>query len=242
LTIPESVAIKIMIDAGVKPLVPYKKAKLKWKSRCVKCERVVYPRLADVKNGVKPCAFCSNRKADLKEVNALMRKHNLEPLEPYKSALSRWKCKCLKCGNIVYPKYNNVQQESGGCSFCAKKGIDMSRPSYVYLITNSMLGAHKIGIGNVQEKIHIDRLKGNRGFIKAGWKVHKIWYTESGALATRIETEVFRILRKELKLPQFLSKESMPKTRGESETVSADSITLIQVEKIINKVIKGLQK
>ena len=36
--------------------------------------------------------------------------------------------------------------------------------------------------------------------------------------------------------------QGMPKTEGHSETVDADSISLLQLEKIINKVIKGLQE
>jgi len=32
----------------------------------------------------------------------------------------------------------------------------------------------------------------------------------------------------------------MPKTEGHTETVDADEITLLQLEQIINKVIKGL--
>jgi hypothetical protein len=44
-----------------------------------------------------------------------------------------------------------------------------------------------------------------------------------------------------MNLPKFLSQGQM-KYQGETETVSADLITLIQLEKIITKVIKGLQK
>jgi hypothetical protein len=45
-----------------------------------------------------------------------------------------------------------------------------------------------------------------------------------------------------MKLPVFLSTEDMPKTQGHSETVDAESISLLQLEKIINNAIKGLQK
>jgi hypothetical protein len=65
---------------------------------------------------------------------------------------------------------------------------------------------------------------------------------KTGTEALEIEKAVFKILRKDMKLPIYLSKEDMPKTEGHSETVDADSITLLQVEKIIKKVIKGLQK
>jgi hypothetical protein len=42
-----------------------------------------------------------------------------------------------------------------------------------------------------------------------------------------------------MKLPIYLSKEQMPVTGGHSETIDADSITILELEKIIKKVIKG---
>jgi hypothetical protein len=116
-------------------------------------------------------------------------------------------------------------------------GINLENPSYLYLITHVRLGAHKVGIGNHKKKK--DRLG---RFQKEGWEAHKVWQTKSGAEALEIEKVVFKILRKDMKLPIYLSKEDMPKTEGQSETVDADSITLLQLEKIINKVIKGLQE
>ena len=57
-----------------------------------------------------------------------------------------------------------------------------------------------------------------------------------------MESAVFKVIRKDLGLPIHLSKEQMLKTEGHTETVNADSITLLQLEKIINKVIKGHRK
>lgn len=242
LTIPEEKAIAIMLEAKVKPLTPYKRARLKWECECLECGRTVSPTLSAVLAGHAGCIYCANRKMDPLEAINIMLSAQLEPLVPYKSAHTRWKSKCLKCGNTVYPKYSNVSQNNGGCGFCAKKGIDLNKASYVYLITHENLGAHKVGIGNVQEKIRIDRLRGNRGFLATGWQIHKIWNTKTGADATIIETAVFRILRKDLRLMPYLTKEDMPKTRGESETVSSESISLIQLEKIINKAYRDLRK
>jgi hypothetical protein len=81
-----------------------------------------------------------------------------------------------------------------------------------------------------------DRLK---RFTKEGWETHKVWNTDTGGEAIDIEAEVFRILRKELQLPIHLTKAHMPKTEGHTETVDADSITLLELEKIIKKVMKG---
>ena len=176
-----------------------------------------------------------SKKTDPKVAEAVMLKAGLQPKEAYKSALSKWKCKCLKCKKIVYPQYSGVQSGQGGCRYCAIQGINMNVPSYLYLITNVDLNSHKVGMGN--HKKNNDRLK---QFLKYGWKAHKVWEINTGGIAIDIEAEVLRILRKDLKLPIYLSKEQMPKTRGETETVDADSISLLELEKIINKIIKGL--
>jgi hypothetical protein len=52
---------------------------------------------------------------------------------------------------------------------------------------------------------------------------------------------VFRILRKEHGLKPFLDKKKMPITGGHTETVDAELITLAELEKIVNKVIKELE-
>jgi hypothetical protein len=232
-----------MLKAQLEPLEPYRGANRKWKCKCLKCGVVVYPKYASVYSGQGGCDECGylvsaeKRKISEEEAVSVMLRSGLKPLEPYKSALSKWKCEHIKCGNIVYPKYNQIYNGQGGCITCAPFGINMENPSYLYLITNPGLNAHKVGIGN--HKKNNDRLG---RFIKTGWEAHKVWQTKTGAEALEIEKVVFKILRKDMKLPIYLSKEDMPKTEGHSETVDADAISLLQLEKIINKVIKGLQR
>ena len=234
--ISEKIAIAVMLKINMQPLEPFVNPMSKWKCKCLKCGKISYPNYGDATQG-HGCAYCGGNRIDLKDAHKLMLKSKLKPLEPYKSALSKWKCECLKCGKIVYPQYSSIQTGQGGCRYCAVKGINMNTPSYLYLITNYELNSHKVGMGN-HKKLN-DRLK---KFVKYGWKVHKVWETNTGAIAIDIETEVLRILRKDLKLPIYLSKSDMPKTEGHTETVDADEITLLQLEKIINKVIKGLQE
>ena len=62
-----------------------------------------------------------SKKNDPIVVREAMLKAGLEPLEPYQNALAKWKCKCLGCGEIVYPKYNQIQQGVGGCNRCGTK-------------------------------------------------------------------------------------------------------------------------
>ena len=62
-----------------------------------------------------------SKKNDPALVREAMLKAGLEPLEPYQNALAKWKCKCLGCGEIVYTKYNRIQQGIGGCKKCGTK-------------------------------------------------------------------------------------------------------------------------
>jgi len=55
----------------------------------------------------------------------------------------------------------------------------------------------------------------------------------------KIEKAVFQVIRKDLKLPIHLTKKHMPITEGHTETINADSISLIELEKIIKRVIKS---
>jgi hypothetical protein len=218
------------------PLAPYVNALDPWKCMCTICKKESYPTYANVKKG-SICIYCAKGKVDLDQVLKLMLEAKLEPLEPYSGNKVPWKSKCLKCNRVVYPRWNDLQKGHSGCIYCMPKGINLIAPSYVYLITNLELNAHKVGVGN-KKKVN-DRLG---RFNKSGWQTHMVWNTESGEIALAIETAVFKILRHDLKLPIYLSIEDMPKTQGHSETVDADSISLLQLEKIINKVIKGLQK
>jgi hypothetical protein len=71
--------------------------------------------------------------------------------------------------------------------------------------------------------------------------IYKKWSFDLGTDASRVEKEVFRILRKELGIKPFLDKKKMPITGGHTETVDAELITLAELEKIVNKVIKELE-
>jgi len=231
--IDEKDAIKIMLASNLKPLEPYIKNSRAWKSRCLKCKKIVSPTYSAIQQGQGGCVYCSGKKVDPSDAVKLMLKAKLKPLESYKSHNTKWKCKCLNCGKIVFPRYDSVKTGQGGCRYCANAGINMNTRSYLYLITHQDLNSHKVGMGN-HKKLN-DRLG---KFNKDGWKTFKVWEMKTGSQAIDIEAEVFRILRKDMKLPIHLTKAHMSKTEGHTETVNADSITLIELERIIKRVIK----
>ena len=64
-------------------------------------------------------------KLDPEVAKSVMITAGLMPLEPYLNSSTKWKSKCLKCGEIVFPKYTNIKQGDGGCRPCGllKQGL-----------------------------------------------------------------------------------------------------------------------
>ena len=89
---------------------------------------------------------------DEEDAIALMRKNGLEPLEPFVDSKKKWKCRHLKCGNIVYPIYNTIQNRGGGCSTCAEWGLTYNAPAYLYILQHDVYQSIKIGISNKHSK------------------------------------------------------------------------------------------
>ena len=225
-----------MLMAFLKPLEPYKSARSKWKCECLKCGKIVHPKYNSIQQGKGGCEWCGGSRIEPEDAVKRMLESGLKPLENYPGSHEVWKCQCLKCKRIVNPSYHNVNAGSKGCVYCYPASFDLLKPAFIYLITNSNLNSHKIGIGNNKEK---DRIQ---SFLKKEWVLFRMWQFDEGIAAKKTESEVFRIVRKELKLPIYLAKEDMPITGGHTETVDADLISLIELEKIVGEVIKGLKK
>jgi len=114
-----------MHAAGLEPLEPYPgHNKSKWLCRCRTCGRQVQPFYNSIQQGQKGCGFCAKNVADPLEVAKAIEAVGLEPLEPYPGATKKWKCKCKKCGRLVAPKYNSIQQGKGGCAYCSRVAVD----------------------------------------------------------------------------------------------------------------------
>jgi DNA-directed RNA polymerase subunit M/transcription elongation factor TFIIS len=234
MTLSSEKAVKVMLDANLKPLEQYKGAIRRWKCKCLICNKIVYPRYSNVSKNRSGCVYCTKQEVDPKDVVKMMIKAKLKPLEPYTSNRTKWKCKCMKCGEIVYPKYSNVYSGSSGCVYCMETGFDYKKSATLYLISNKDLNSIKVGITNItfrDRRLHVFRLR--------GWQIQKQYNFPIGKQASEIEAKVFKWLRKDLNLPVHLTAKLMPKTGGHTETVSADSITVIEIQNKIEEIIKG---
>jgi hypothetical protein len=202
---------------------------------CMKRKKIRRSFLMARKKKMQGCMTCSGAKiADPKKIERIMKKAKLIPLVPYSGGHKKWKCECAKCGETVYPEFNSVLSGQGGCIFCAEIGFNYKKPAIVYVISHHQMNAIKIGITNIDSKP--DRLK---QFQQYGWEIHKRYDFQKGINAFKVEKDVFNWIRKDLNLTQHLTVEQMPRTRGETETVSADSITVLEIRKKIEELIKG---
>ena len=178
----------------------------------------------------------SNRSLE-KDVIKFMVKAELLPLEPYLNKEIPWKCRCLKCKQIVYPSAGNVKRGQGGCSYCRETGLNYKDPAYIYLIFHKQFESIKIGVSNNDSRPN--RLK---SYQKEGWVVYKTKNYNTGFTAEKVETGILRWLRKDLMLGRHLTLDLMPQG-GHSETVDASEIDLatiwVKVEQLSKKALKN---
>ncbi|MEY4693338.1 MAG: hypothetical protein RL437_618 [Actinomycetota bacterium] len=117
--ISEQDAVLFMKKAGALPLEPYQNSKIPWLCRCLKCKREIKPTLDNVKNrNTNPCAYCAKKKVHPEDAIRLMKKVGLQPLSPYPGSNTKWKCRHIKCGEVVYPMLSWIVAGQGGCQKC----------------------------------------------------------------------------------------------------------------------------
>jgi len=225
LVVPSEAEV-VMRKHNLEPLVPYPGARVAWKCRCTKCERVVSPQYSAIAtSGQGSCKYCSRKAVDRVTAKKFMISKGLIPLEPYSRSDDPWKCRCKKCKNVVTPKYISVFRGQGGCKFCASSGIDYQAPAFIYLMTHKKFGAHKIGIGT--DKTVDNRIRAHE---RAGWELFRSVPVISAIKAEAIEAAVLRWIRNYLGLPPFLSKKEMNRG-GYTETIEAAEVGLATIWK-----------
>jgi hypothetical protein len=123
-------AIQMMRDAGYEPLEPYPGSNLPWKSRCLKCDALVQPRLGGIKSGQGGCRKCGiassarSRMYTAEQAEKIALKKGLRPLEPYRGSTYKWNCECLRCGKCSSPRFQAIRDGKYGCLWCAKKIVN----------------------------------------------------------------------------------------------------------------------
>jgi hypothetical protein len=117
----DDITAQKMHEKGLKPLEPYKKARARWKCECMVCHRVAFPTYWNVRNSKskkKGCAICIGIEVDPVEVKEKMLNAGLKTFGSYPGKDKPWRSKCLTCGEIVFPNWNNIRNGAGGCGKC----------------------------------------------------------------------------------------------------------------------------
>lgn len=225
-------AENIMLKSGAIPLTKYPGARRPWKSKCKKCDLTIFPIYSYVaNNAVNPCGYCAGKKVEPGRAFQLMLSAGLTPLEDYQRADARWRCKCNKCGRVVTPTYSAIRTGQGGCKYCTNKGLDYTASAFLYLMTHSTYGAHKIGVGN--HKTRNNRVDEHK---KNGWKLFALMDFASGEQAYEAEQLLITWLRLQKGLMPYLSKREMPQG-GETETVNSEEISLEVIWKKVQAIV-----
>lgn len=218
--VPKDELALLLKENQIKPIDTFVNGKTPWKSKCLKCKRIIYIRINDMRAGQSGCIYCAGLKIDEKDAIKLANRCGFSPLQPYPGANSPWKCVCKVCGKISAPHYTTMQQRQSGCKFCKVGGFDFKNPAIIYLITHEEFGAHKIGIAGASEKN--ERLKKH---VRQGWKIYKYKHFNIGERVFEIEQGVLNWLITNRGLTPYLAAEQMPQG-GSSETVDASEIEL----------------
>ena len=214
-------ALEVFRSADLEPLEPYPGASRGWKSIHTVCGKEVSPHWGYVRKYLAGCKYCAGKAISESDAVSIIESKGFKPIEPYPGSQIPWKMIHAKCGMEVSPRLNTLQYSGGsgeGCRKCADSTFNYSEPAIIYLMTNSNLLAHKLGISG-EEK---NRVQQHR---REGWKTFKIIKFETGERAYEVEQEVFVWLSEKFGWTPYLTKLDMPQG-GYTETIDAAEIDL----------------
>lgn len=120
--IPESEAVAVAREAGLKPMESYRNNHTRWRCLCLTCDEETFPMLTSLKRGSAGCGFCSRHFIRPDKASATMLAGGMKPLEAYPGSNAAWDCQCIRCGRIVSPTYWSIKA-GHGCSWCGKGGV-----------------------------------------------------------------------------------------------------------------------
>lgn len=136
------------------PSVPFTETNAPWPGVCLNCGQPIKPYLASAESQ-GPCPYCAKKRLDPAIAVGKMMAADLTPLSPFVKSTQPWECVCNRCGRIVRPAFNDVDQGQGGCSHCAAYGFDGTAPALLYVVASERWV--KVGITNVRNATY--RLK-----------------------------------------------------------------------------------
>lgn len=126
-------AVKIMLEAKARPLVPYPGAFTGWLSECLLCGAEITPMLNNVrKEGRGACKHCGrvkgalSKRRPIEEVRKSLISLGATPLVKYPGVMSKpWKSRCNTCKKVIYPvPLSTIFRSSNPCVYCSHTAVD----------------------------------------------------------------------------------------------------------------------
>jgi recombinational DNA repair protein (RecF pathway) len=118
-------AHRLYVSKDLEPLEPFKNSSSPWKSKHIPCGTIVRPRYNEIRVGKVGCPVCSRTVIDPAAAEKLVTEKGFEILESYLNSSTPWRMRHIKCGRIVTPAYNSIQQGGSGCAYCAGNKVDV---------------------------------------------------------------------------------------------------------------------
>jgi hypothetical protein len=214
-------ALEVFRSANLEPLEPYPGTARGWKSIHTVCGNEVSPHWGYVRKYLAGCKYCAGKSVTEKDAIVIVNSKGFRPLEPYPGSQTPWRMIHEICGMEVSPRLNSLQYVltgGSGCNKCSDSTFNYAEPAIIYLITNSALSAHKVGISGENKK----RLQQHR---RENWETFKTLHLDTGEKAYKIEQEVLEWLKDVFGWTPYLTKNEMPQG-GYTETIDATEIDL----------------
>ncbi len=238
--LPESIALKILTRAKLKPLEEYPGRDKPWKCIHTTCGREVKPSIASISNGRGGCIYCGRATTSSKQripqdiAYSIMENSGFKPLTKYESRVTPWKSIHSKCGYEVAPTLSSIAA-GGGCKYCAETGIDYKAPGILYLMKHEEFQAVKVGISSTKaRKLRIPT------HTRFGWVLIRQWNLDSANTALTIENIVISKWRNELGAPPALLPKDMPQG-GASETAALLHVDIEDAAEYIDRLVSELE-
>jgi len=177
--------------------------------KCMKCSRLSKKRLCDMQRGNNlKCWWCVNKIPTQEEAAAKFAAYGYQLIGEYVKSATRVDVIHTQCGAIGKKSLNELSR-STLCNACSDSyfGFDPKKRSMLYLISHPQLNAIKLGISNCSHKIPSHRITTHK---EHGWVICFVWTYQDGSLAAEHEKLTLKWMRKDLKLPIWLSSKDMP--------------------------------
>jgi hypothetical protein len=119
--------LKVMLNAGLKPLESYKKSSTRWKSKCINCNQIVFPIFSNIAKGHSGCGFCAGQKAikgvnDIKSLNPDLAReaYGWDPALYMLASNKKLEWKCKK--GHIWSATPSTRKRSN-CPFCSGRVV-----------------------------------------------------------------------------------------------------------------------